>query len=189
MTNRVVSPKEFREECRRGILSVADFSQKKSRHIIGSGPRQMKVDVAVEIIRAVKGKFESDGRVLDKELAYLHTPQGERRYASSQINSLAKVRLVRGANEVETIWRSLGDLIVFSRVGRQNILVAKNGATKLEIMSFLNLRGGKADAVVRNTEELTSEFLKGTDKIGDRTLGQAYAEDCLETFKSLAAAG
>ena len=188
MANRVVSPKEVREDFRKECLVIADFSQKKSKHILGAGPKQMNIDVGVEIIRALKARYEADGRVLDKELVDLHTPRGERRYASSQINSLASPRLVRGANPVETLYRSLGDLIIVTRKGRQNICVAKNGATEMEVMSYLNLRGGKVDAAVRANEEFTSEVLRGVDKLDGRTIGQAYAEDCVETFKALKAA-
>ena len=189
MANRVVSPKEFRSRARIEIVSVCDFSRAgKSKHILGIGPRQMSIDVGVEVVRAVKREFESDGRSLDKDLADLHTPRGERRYVSSQLGQLSRVRLVSGANAIETGWKSLGEIIVTGRNKRLNVYVAKNGAMDMEINSYLDLLNGKLNARIHDTQALTHEIIKTRDALVGRSLGQAYAEDCAQYFKALPAA-
>ncbi len=75
MTNRIVSEKEFRDDFRRHAETVCDFSQKKNRHILGVGSRQMNIDVGVEIIDAMIAAFDGAGRTLDRKMVELHTPK------------------------------------------------------------------------------------------------------------------
>lgn len=188
MANRIVSEKEFRVEFRKEVILVCDFSQKKAKHCLGIGARQMSITTGVEIVSALKAKFESDGRTLDKVLADLHTPRGLRRYASSQLNQMAKVALARGANAIETLWKTFGDLIVVARKGRENIYVAKNGATAMELSSLVELRSGKTSAKIKFDETIANAVDQGRDALNGRSLGEAYAETCTEYFKALPAA-
>ena len=82
MANRIVSVKDFRAEFRKEVLSICDFSQKKTKNVLGTSSRQMTIEVAVDVIEALKSKFNSEGKSLDKDMIDLHTPRGARRYAS-----------------------------------------------------------------------------------------------------------
>lgn len=188
MANRIVSVKDFRADFRKEVLSICDFSNKKNKNVLGSSSKQMTIEVAVSVIDALKAKFQSEGKSLDKDMIELHTPRGARRYASEQLNQMAKVSLVRGANEIETLWRTFGDLIVVGRKGRGNVYVAKNGATDMEFTSVIELRTGKLNARIKTNEELTNEISRCKRALVGRHLGEAYAETCTEYFQSLEAA-
>ena len=185
MANRVVETKEFRAEFRQQAELVCDFSQKKNKHILGIGSKQMIVDVAVEIIQAMKAKYEADGRSLDKPLVELHTPKGMRRYASEQLGQMSRIVPADGANAIETLWRTFGSLIPVARRGRRNVYVAKNGATVMEWASVGDLKSGKTAAAVRRDETVQDIVAKGRDALGGRSTGEAYAETCTEYFKAL----
>lgn len=188
MANRIVSEKEFRDDFRKNAEMICDFSQKKSRHILGIGSRQMNIDVGVEIIEAQKAKIEEEGRTLDKKLIELHTPRGKRKFASSQLCQMASIHVVEGANAIETLWRSFGVLIPVARKGRLTIYVAKNGATAMEWASVGALRSGKTAAAIRCDEIVQAIVAKGREALAGRSTGEAYAETCTEYFKALPAA-
>lgn len=188
MTNRIVSEKEFRDDFRRHAETVCDFSQKKNRHILGIGARQMNVDVGVDIINAMQANIEQDGRTLDKKLIDLHTPKGKRAYASSQLGQMSKIDPTEGANAIETLWRSFGVLIPTCRKGRLSVYVAKAGATDMEWASVGNLRSGKTAASIKRNEDVQTILAKGREALSGRVTGDAYAQDCTEYFKALPAA-
>lgn len=188
MTNRIVNEVEFRTEFRRQAEMVCDFSQKKNRHILGIGARQVTVDVGVDIITALKSKYEEDGRTLDKKLVDLHTPRGMRSYASSQLGQMANIHPVEGANAIETLWKTFGALIPVARKGRHNVYVAKNGATAMEWASVGDLKAGKTAAASRRDEVVQAIVAKGREVLGERSTGEVYAETCTEYFKALPAA-
>lgn len=185
MVNRVVEEKEFRLEFRKNAESVCDFSQRKSKHILGIGARQMIIDVGVEVANAIKGKYTSDGRSLDRSMAHLHTPKGLRTWVSQQLSAMSNIRPVDGANAIETLWRTFGVLIPVARRGVRNVYVAKNGATALEWASVGALKEGKTAAAIKRDEALQDILAKGRDALRGRETGEAYAETCTEYFKSL----
>lgn len=189
MANRIVSVKEFRDEFRREVINVCDFSQRKSKHCLGIGARQMSVGVGVEVAQAIKAKFDASGRTIEKDLLIeLHTPKGIRRFVSSQLNQMAKVSLVHGANIIETLWKTFGDLIVTARPKRENVYVAKAGATDMELASLIDLRTGRLNARIKVNEDLTDIIVRGREALAGRHLGDMYAETCTAYFKSLPAA-
>lgn len=185
MANRIVSAKEFRSAFREEAVSMCDFSQKKAKHILGIGSRQVDVGVGADIVKSLIDKFQSEGRTIDKEMVHLMTPKGARQYASSQLNQLGGMRLVQGANAIETLWRSLGELIPVGRKGRVNRWVAKNGATDMELASVLDLRVGKTAARIVVDERFAEVIDEGRGALAGRFLGQAYAETCTEYFKAI----
>lgn len=188
MTNRIVEAKELRIEFRRQVLLVCDFSQRKAKHILGIGSRQMTVDTGVEVFAKVKEAFEAAGRTFDKSLIHLHTPKGVRTYVSEQLGQMAKIHPVEGANAIETLWKTFGDLIPTARKKNHNVYVAKNGATAMEWASVADLRSGKTAAAVKRDEDLQAIVAKGREALGTRSTGEAYAQDCTEYFKALPAA-
>lgn len=189
MASRIVSAKEFRDTFRRETASMCDFAQKKVKHCLGIGARQMTIEVGVEVAIALKSRFENDGRTIEKDLLIeLSTPKGQRRFVSSQLNSMANVSLVRGANIIETLWKTLGDLIVIARRGRQNVYIAKSGATEMELRSLRDLRTGKLNAKIKNYEDIADVLARGGEALGEKSLGEAYAETCTEYFRALPAA-
>lgn len=185
MVNRVVSEKEFRAEFRRQVLLVCDFSQKKTKHVLGDRCRQMDVDVGAEIVKALLARYKADGRAIDKDMVHLMTPKGARQYASSQINQLGKMKLTHGANAVETVWKSLGELVPTGRKGRSNVWVAKNGATDVEMRSVRDLRTGKLNAKILINEQLVDAINESMSELSGRRLGEVYAETCTEYFKAI----
>lgn len=185
MANRIVEAKEFRAEFRQHAELVCDFSQRKNKHILGIGSKQMNIDVAVEVIEAMKAKYEADGRALDKALIELHTPKGMRRYASEQLGQMSRISPSEGANAIEALWRTFGLLIPTGRKGRRNTYVAKNGATAMEWASVGDLKSGKTAAAVRRDEAVQDIIAKGRDVLGTRSTGEAYAETCTQYFKAL----
>ena len=172
---------------------MADTSPagRKNKHILGRGGSQIILETGVEALRAIVARAEDDGRTLDKEMVDLRTPRGQRAYVSKQLSDLSKVKLFRGANPIETVYRSLGDLIVIGRSGVKNVYVAKDGATPMELVAFCDLKLGKANATVANMQELTAEIKRGVDalsSIGVETLGEGYAETVAKVFQALDAA-
>lgn len=185
MSNRIVSEKEFRVEFRSQSVTICDFSQKRVRHVLGIGPRQVSVTVGQEIVAALVASFQADGRTLDKDLAHLLTPRGSRGWAGQQLGSMSKMVLRYGANSIETAWKSLGDLIPVARKGRANIYVAKNGATEMELRSVTELRTGKLNARVVANEQLVAAIDEARSELSGRTLGEMYAATCTEYFHAL----
>lgn len=185
MSNRIVSEKEFRTEFRREAIMMADFSQKKVKHILGIGARQVSVSVGAEMVKAFIAKFQAEGRTLDKSMVHLMTPKGARAYASLQFGQIGKMKLVHGANAIETVWKSLGDLIPVARKGVTNVYVAKNGATDMELASVKDLRTGKLNARVVANEQLVEAIDEARAGLAGRNLGEAYADTCTEYFKAL----
>ncbi|NNV22037.1 hypothetical protein EHE22_16600 [Ochrobactrum pseudogrignonense] len=183
MTNRIVSEKEFRDDFRRHAETVCDFSQKKNRHILGVGSRQMNIDVGVEIIDAMITAFDGAGRTLDRKMVELHTPKGKRRYVSSQLGQMAQEAAVHGANDIESLWRTFGTLITVARKKRMCVYVAKVGATDMEWASVGNLKAGKTAAAIKRNEDIQTILAKGRAALNGRNTGQAYAEDCAEYFQ------
>jgi hypothetical protein len=187
MTNRIVDTKEFRTEFRKQVELICDFSQRKSRHCLGIAPRQMTVDVAVDVINAIKTQFQDSGRTLDKALANVQNPTGARIYASQQLGQMARITPVEGANIVETLWKTFGEIIPVARRGRINVYVAKNGATAMEWSSVGDLRAGKTSATVKRDEVVQDILAKGRSALGEMSTGEAYAATCTEYFKAVAA--
>lgn len=185
MANRTVSEKEFRVEFRREVISMADFSQRKNRHILGTGPRQVSVGVGAQVVRALIDKYSSEGRTLEKEMVHLMNPKGARAYSSMQLNQIGGIKLVHGANAIETVWKSLGELIPVARKGVMNIYVAKNGATAMELASVKDLRTGKLHARFVVNERFVEAIDEARDALAGRNLGEAYAETCTEYFKTI----
>ena len=185
MANRIVSEKEFRQEFRNEIRQIADLSNKRNKHILGVGSRQVTIDVGVEVATVMKDKYLKDGKALDKQLIDLQTPRGMRRLVSQWINSMAKASLVLGANEAETLWKSFGDLIVTGRNGRQSVYVAKTGATEIEFRCAVNLRTGKIAARSATNDTFAKEIEKCAEALSGRPLGEVYAETCAEYFKNI----
>lgn len=82
MANRIVSEKEFRSAFRSEAIGMADFSQKKNKHVLGIGPRQVSVSVGAQIVKALIDRFAADGRTLDKDMIHVMNPKGARAYAA-----------------------------------------------------------------------------------------------------------
>lgn len=185
MSNRIVSEKEFRSTFRAEAVAMCDFSQKKQKHVLGIGARQVSVSVGAEIVKALVARFQADGRTLDKDMVHLLTPKGARAYASLQFNQIGKMRLVHGANAIETVWKSLGDLIPVARKGVTNIYVAKNGATDMELAAMRDLRTGKLNARMLANEQLVEAIDEARAVLDGRNLGEMYAASCTEYFHTL----
>lgn len=181
----IVDSKEFRVEFRKNIEAICDFSQRKSRHILGIGARQVNMNVAVDVIEAMKSSYESAGRTLDKTLIDLHTPKGMRLYASQQLSQMSKINLAFGANAIETLWKTFGVLIPVARRGRRNVYVAKNGATAMEWASASSLSHGKAKAMADRDRRIGEIIREASEVIADRPTGEVYAETCTEYFKTI----
>lgn len=185
MTNRIVSEKEFRTEFRHEAVSMADFSKKKNKHALGIGSRQVSVTDGADLVKAIVSKFQADGRTLDKDMVHMLTPKGARAYASQQFSQMSTMKIVVGANAIETVWKSFGDLIPVARKGVKNVYVAKNGATDMELTCVRDLRNGKTNAIVARTEQLAEALDEAMKALSGRNLGEAYAETCTEYFKAL----
>lgn len=190
MVNRIVSSKELREAVRKEILVAADVSPdaRKAKRITGKRGAQMSIAAGVSILQAIISQYDANGRTLDKSMVDLLTPRGARRYVSSQLNCMATVRLVRGANPIETVYRTLGDLVVVGRSGRENVYQAKAGITSVELLAAIGLRTGKINAAMARNEEITGELKKGAALLADRRLDEVYAETVAEVFQVLKAA-
>lgn len=187
MTNRIVGVKEVREDFRKELVKAANVSPeaKKTKRVAGGSGAQMCVGKAVEVLTSQLSKYESAGRTLDKSMIDLLTPRGARRYASQQLNGLARVALIRGANAVETVYRTLGELVVTGRNGRENVYLAKESITGIELLAVIGLRDGKMAASAARNEELVRELRKGVPFLTDRNLGDAYAQDVSQVFQSV----
>jgi hypothetical protein len=185
MANRIVSEKEFRSAFRSEAIGMADFSQKKNKHVLGIGPRQVSVSVGAQIVKALIDRFAADGRTLDKDMVHVMNPKGARAYSSLQFNQIGKMKLVHGANAIETVWKSLGDLIPVARKGVTNVYVSKNGATDMELAAMRDLRTGKLNARVLANEQLVEAIDEARSVLDGRNLGEMYAASCTEYFHTL----
>lgn len=185
MANKIVSAKDFRAAFRTEIMAICDFSNRKSKHILGIGPRQVRIDSGVTVLDALVERYSKEEKALEKSLMEVYTPKGARSWVSSQLGSMAAVSHKQGANIIETLWMTLGDLVVVARRGRQNVYVAKAGATRVELLAFCDLRTGKLNASMVNNERITDDIKKGAEIIGERSLADLYAETVTESFKAI----
>lgn len=188
MTSRIVEANEFRLAFRKEAATIASFHKRTRgrppRHILGTEAIQLTVDVGVRIITAMIGRYEGEGRTLDKDLLDLRVPKGLRRYASSQLNNMAAVSFVAGANVFETVWKSLGELIVIARRGQLNVYVAKASATAVELAAFMDLRIGKANAAMARNEPLSKAIADARNHMEPgETLEDKYTETVTEVFR------
>lgn len=143
------------------------------------------IEAGEVVTKATVAKLKAEGRTLDKDMVHLMTPKGARAYASLQFNQIGKMKLVHGANAIETVWKSLGDLIPVARKGVTNVYVAKNGATDMELAAMRDLRTGKLNARVLANEQLVEAIDEARSVLDGRNLGEMYAASCTEYFHTL----
>src|SRR3546814_11140440 len=111
MESKIVSAKEIKESFRKEALATANVSPsaKKLKRIIGGPAKQLTIDTGVHILNALLQRYKDQGRVVNLIDLDLATPKSLRRYVSASLNGLSKATLRRGANVVETIYKSFGD--------------------------------------------------------------------------------
>ncbi|KQT52187.1 MULTISPECIES: hypothetical protein [unclassified Aureimonas] len=187
MANRVVETKEFREAFRREIIACGDVSPegKRRRNILGIGGRQLSISAGVDILGTLIRQFQDKGATLCRSQIDLLNPKGARRYVSEQMNAMASAKLSVGANPIETLHKSLGDLIVVARKTGRNVYISKASATALEIQCCIDLRIGKSNAQAERTEALTEHLKEGMVALGDRTVADAMVADVEQYFRAV----
>jgi hypothetical protein len=85
----------------------------------------------------------------------------------------------KGGNDIETLWKFVGDLITTGITERgRNIYAVASSATEIELRAFLSLLRGRASKQTSRSAAGLAILEPGIVAVGSRTLEAAYAEDC-----------
>lgn len=179
----VVTEKELTATFKEQALLVGDMRKTIGRprqSILGAERKQLTIDIGQIILAAILSDIETRNGKLDKKLMHLYTLEGQRRWAGAKLSQMAAVHWgAKGGNDIETLWKFVGDLIKtgVSEKGR-NLYAVSSSATHLEMGMFLSmLRGRTAKQTSRGASAITI-IEPGIVAMGTRNLETAYAEDC-----------
>jgi hypothetical protein len=179
----IVTEKALATTFKEQSLIIGDMRRGAGRpkaSILGSDRKQLSRDVGQVIIAAILADIEKRNGKLEKHLMHLYTAKGQRDWAGTKLSQMAQVNwAAKGGNDIETLWKALGDLIIIGRNQKgRNLYIASNGSTGIEVGSFLALVRGRTASQVHRGATLINVLEPGIVAMGDRTLETAYAEDC-----------
>jgi hypothetical protein len=177
----VVTEKDLTRTFKENVLITCDMRKgQKKASVLGTDRKQMSLDVGEQIMAAMVADYDKHNGKLDKALATLYYAKGQRVWVSQKLSTMAHFKAsATGGNAVERLWNATSDLIITGRSTKGlNIYCRADTATQVEFHAYLGIIRRRVIIADATGNRAITLVLAGAEAIGDRTLEQAYAEEC-----------